>query len=145
LSLVLFRLYVVLLLASTKWVSCCYFCCCCFVLCFCSSKRRTRGRDLECHRNNNSHRFLQSTSIDYGFCTNFIVYARDFEVREDEKKCHVTCEHVKNDSFHFHFFFSDHVTSISSVRRRNRLLYARTFSLDARQSENETSLNELQL
>jgi hypothetical protein len=61
------------------------------------------------------------------------------QVRE-EKKCHVTCEHVKNDGFHFHFVFFDQVTSISSVRRRNRLLYARTFSLDARQSGHETSL-----
>jgi hypothetical protein len=42
--------------------------------------------------------------VDYGFFTNFIVYARDFEVRE-EKKCHATCKHVKNDSFHFHFVF----------------------------------------
>jgi hypothetical protein len=42
--------------------------------------------------------------VDYGFCTNFIVYARDFEVREEKKvPRHVRTR--KNDSFHFHFVF----------------------------------------
>jgi hypothetical protein len=90
-------------------VSCCWFFCCCFC---CVSTRRTRGRDLGCHRNNNSHRFLPSTidpqkisRVDYGFCTNFIVYARDFEVREEKKvPRHVRTRKKRQLSFSFRVF-----------------------------------------
>jgi hypothetical protein len=43
--------------------------------------------------------------VDYGFCTNFIVYARDFEVREEKKvPHHVRIRQKRQPSFSFRVF-----------------------------------------
>jgi hypothetical protein len=74
--------------------------------------------------------------VGYGLCTNFIVYAL-----RRKKSATSRPNTLKREAFIFISCFFDHVASISSVRRRNRI-FVRThfFARRSTASENETSL-----